>query len=338
MIPRTVLAFLSCAAAAFAAVPVTGPVVDADPAIPAFSPGADVSGTVPCLTGMDTVEAMMGAWTAAFQKYHPDTHFPVESRDPLGPEERIAMGPGIEELFHPTSQEYEDAYGYEPFRVKICMGAYILRSHVSAIGVYVNKANPLTQLTLPELDAIYSDERRRGFPTPLTTWGQLGLTGEWADRPIHIYGFYWRDDVTAYFRKIVMHDAPFKASYSTAGTNMKRNTPAVGKDIMAALAADPDGISFGNASYMTDQVRPLSLNDEKGVLRAFSLSDVSSGRYPLERYLYIYVNRRPGEPLDPLIKEFLRFVLSREGQDLVRKDYYFPLTAETVAEERKKLD
>lgn len=311
--------------------------VPVDPALPAYAPGPQVSGTVGGVTGMDSVEGMMRAWNEAFKAFHPGAEVTITQID-TAPEERIALGPKTAEVFHPDNQAYEDTYGYEPFRVKICMGAFVLKSHVSAIGVYVNPANPLGQLSLAQLDAIYSAERRRGYPSDLTTWGQLGLGGEWADKPVHFYGFYWRDDVTAYFRKLVMFDAPFKSGYVVPGESMKRNTPAVAKDLMATLAQDPYGIGFGNFSYQTAGVKALALSDRHGVLGQPALGDVASGRYPLERYLYIYVNRPPGQPLDPLVKEFLTFVLSKNGQELVAKDHYLPLTAGMVAEERAKLE
>ena len=309
----------------------------ADPSLPDYVPHQDVAGSVVGYTGMDTVEQMMAAWNAAFRKFHPNAHFSVVQKDGLGPEDRIALGPDTMEVFHPTDLAYENAYGYEPFRVKICAAAYILKSHVSAIGVYVNKDNPLTVISLRKLDAIFSAERRRGYPADITTWGQLGLTGPWADRPIHIYGFYWRDDVTDYFKKLVMLDAPFKSSYAVPGGDMTRNTPKVAAAIMSALAQDPGAISFGNASYMTPAVKPLALS-VNGITSPFSLSDVASGRYPLQRYLYIYVNRTPGHPLTPLLKEFLRFVLSRQGQSLVSKDQYLPLPPSVDAQELQKLN
>ena len=311
--------------------------VPVDPSLPDYVPHQPVSGSIVGYSGMDTVEHMMAAWNAAFRKFHPDARFSVVQKDGLAPEDRIALGPHTMEVFHPTNLAYENAYGYEPLRIKICAAAYILKSHVSAIGVYVNKSNPLTSISLRRLDAIFSAERRRRYPADITTWGQLGLTGPWADKPIHIYGFYWRDDVTDYFRKLVMLDAPFKSSYEVPGGDMTRTTPKVAAAIMAALAQDPYGISFGNASYMTDQVKPLGLS-VNGVESQFTLNDIATGRYPLQRYLYIYVNRKPGQPLDPLLKEFLRFVLSRQGQSLVSKDQYLPLPPLLDARELQKLN
>lgn len=127
----------------------------------------------------------MKAWNEAFAKHHPGVVINLVMRD-VAPEERIALGPNTEEVFHADDSAYDNKYGYAPFRIRICQGAFVLKSHVSAIGVFVSKDNPLDEIPLDKLDAIYSDARRRGYPADITTWGQLGLTGEWADKPIHI--------------------------------------------------------------------------------------------------------------------------------------------------------
>lgn len=308
-----------------------------DPALPPYRPEASVSGTLHGVSGMDTVEAMMGAWNEAFHRIHPGATITIESKD-TGPEERIALGEGTAEVFNPDNLPYENAYGYEPFRIRFAMGAYVLKSHVSAIGVFVNAANPIEKLTLPQLDAMFSEERRRGYGQDITSWGQVGLGGSWASVPVHPYGFYWRDDVTAYFRKLVLLDAPFRMSYQVPGGDMKRRTPVVAKAIMAAVASDPGGIAFANFSYQGPGVKAVALVDSEGRVEPPNMETISSGRYPLQRYLYFYVNRRPGQPLDPLVREFLRFVLSREGQALVSRDHYLPLTADMAAAERAKLD
>jgi phosphate transport system substrate-binding protein len=134
-----------------------------------------------------------------------------------------------------------------------------------------------------------------------------------------------------------MFDAPFRSGYLVPGGGMGRHTPQVAKDLMAALAADPDGIGFANFYYQAGPVKALALADREGVVAQPVLGDIASGRYPLQRYLYIYVNRPPGRALDPLVKEFLTFVLSRQGQALVARDHYLPLTAAAAAEERAKL-
>jgi phosphate transport system substrate-binding protein len=312
------------------------PAVDAG--LPHYVPNAHVSGSLHGVTGMDSVEAMFKAWSAAFAQYHPGTTVTVTQRD-VAPEERIAIGPDTDDVFHPDDTAYDARFGYGPFRIKICQAAFVMKSHVSAIGVFVSKANPLTQISLDRLDAIYSQARRRGYPAAITTWGQLGLSGEWADRPVHFYGFYGRDDVTWYFRDLVSYDAPFGADYHVPGNgDMSRRTPVVAQDLMAALEADPGAIGFANFSYQSEGVKALALVDERGVVSQPVMSEMLSGRYPLQRGLYIYVNRKPGAPLTLRLREFFEFVLSREGQSLVHVDHYLPLTASMAAAERAKLD
>jgi phosphate transport system substrate-binding protein len=316
---------------------VAAPAAAIDPALPGYVAGTRVSGIIDGVTGMDSVEGMMTAWNDAFAKYHPGVVVNLVMRD-AAPEERIALGPNTDEVFHADDSAYENRYGYAPFRIKICQGAFILKSHVSAIGVFVSKDNPLNQIPLDKLDAIYTDARRRGFPADITTWGQLGLAGEWADKPIHFYGFYGRDDVTWNFRDLVSFDAPFKGGYRVPGDDLSRRTPVVAGDLMATLSRDPYAIGFANFSYRTELVKALGLVDERGVVSQPVLGDMVSGRYPLQRGIYLYVNRKPGAPLSPLMREFLGFILSKDGQSLVQVDHYLPLTAAMAAAERAKLD
>lgn len=308
-----------------------------DPALPVYAPGSKVSGTLEGVTGMDSVESMFEAWSETFAKHHPGAAIRVVQRD-VAPEERIAIGPDTDEVFHPDDSAFDTRFGYGPFRIKICQGAFVMKSHVSAIGVFVSKANPLSQIGLDRLDAIYSDARRRGYPADITTWGQLGLSGEWADKPIHFYGFYGRDDVTWYFRDLVSYDAPFKAGYRVPGDDMARRTPVVARDLMTALEKDAGAIGFGNFSYQSNGVKALALVDEHGVISQPVRAEMASGHYPLQRGIYIYVNRKPGAPLSPLLREFFEFVLSKDGQALVHIDHYLPLTAAMAAAERARLD
>ncbi len=334
LVAAAALALIALPATAQRSIPAEVPL---DAGLAPWHPGPAVSGKIVGSTGMDSVEQMFRAWVEAFRVHNPGADISIEQKD-VAPEERIAFGSDTDAVFSPGNEAYEDKYGYEPFRIRICQGAFILKSHVSAIGVFVSKANPIDHIALARLDAMFSDTRRRGYPGDITTWGQLGMTGEWADKPVHLYGFYWRDDVTANFREMVSYGAPFKAAYRVPGDDMTRRTPAVAEAIMAALANDPYGIGFANFSYATDQVKPLALKDEHGVIGQPVLADMASGRYPLQRSLYIYVNRKPGTPLSPLVKEFLSFVLSRDGQALIAKDHYLPLTAQMAAAERSKLD
>lgn len=345
MLPRSAAALLLCTCISIFSTPggaqttralsVGPPAID--PALPVYVSSSKVSGVIQGVTGMDSVESIFKAWSDAFATVHPGSTITIVQRD-VAPEERIAIGPNADEVFHSDNSAFNTKYGYDPFRIRICQGAFVMKSHVSAIGVFVSKANPLNQIDLDRLDAIYSEARRRGYPTDITTWGQLGLSGEWADRPVHSYGFYGRDDVTWYFRDLVSYDAPFKSGYRVPGDDMTRRTPAVAHDLMNALEADVGAIGFANFSYASEGVKALALVDEHGVVSQPVLSEMVSGRYPLQLAIYIYVNRKPGTPLSPLLREFLSFVLSREGQSRVHVDHYLPLTAAMAAQERAKLD
>jgi len=302
----------------------------ADPGLPAYHPGSPVAGSVAAVSA-DTMEGLIRAWAAAFRSYQPGADITETMKD-VGPEDRAALGPDTAEVFRNDNEPYEDAYGYEPFRICVSMAAFNRKEHIQAIAVFVNRANPLGQVSLAELDAIYSRDRRRGYPAAITTWGQLGLTGEWAERPIHAYGRGIRkDEVGMYFRDVVMFDGLYQDGFRVPGRG-------VSADVVKAVTGDPAGIGFCAFSYVSADLRPLALADAHGVVGQPVLGDVASGRYPLDRPLYLYVNRKPGRPLDPLLKEFLRFVLSKEGQDVVAASTYLPLSPEIAAAERAKLE
>jgi phosphate transport system substrate-binding protein len=308
-----------------------------DPALPAYQATTQVSGAAMAVTGMDSVEAMMAAWDLEFRKHHPAASITIEQQK-VAPEERIALGPDLSEIFRRDTSAYVDRYGCEPFRIKICRASLDVPHHLTAIGILVNPTNPIDHLSLAQLDAIYSDERRRGAPHPALTWGQLGATGSWADKPIHAYGFYWRDDITSVFKESVLLGSPFNSRYRVPFPNVPgEHTAAVAKAIMKAIADDPSAIAYANLSYRSGPVKTLALSAAGEPAIAPTAASVASGIYPLGRFIYLYVNRKPGQPLDPLFKEFLTFILSRDGQAFVGLDHYLPLSAAVAAAERAKL-
>jgi phosphate transport system substrate-binding protein len=306
----------------------------ADPALPAYVPTAKVTGTLAGV-GPDTMEVLMNRWIAAFTKYQPGARV-TERVVETGPEDRTALGPNTAEIFHTDDTPYRDKYHYEPFRVRVSMASFNAREHIQALGVYVSASNPLDQISLAQLDAIYSTTRRRGYPAAITTWGQLGLAGDWAGRPIHVYSRrIGGDEVTEYFRDVVMDDGTFG---NLAPLPPAKPRQFISARVVAAVAGDPDGIGFSAFAYQTPGVKALALEDGRGVLGQPVEGDVAGGRYPLARPLYLYVNRPPGAPLDPVAREFLSFVLSREGQEIVaREGGYLPLPPAIAAAEREKL-
>lgn len=300
-----------------------------EPALPTYVPQGQLAGSLPT-TGSRPMAALMQAWIDAFQKAQPRVTV-VPTFAALIPEDRAALGTQVAEVFNLTNASYVAAYGREPFRVQVSMGTFDTTRHIQALGVYVHPDNPLRRLTLQQLDAIFSAERRSGAPADVATWSQLGLAGEWAGQPIHFYGRKQGNEVPWHFRHVVQLGGPFKPGYKEPGAGLSA-------DVIAAVAADRFGIGFCGFAYQNAGIKRLALAGADGVFVEPTPAAVASGRYPLTRPLWLYVNRVPGRPLDPVAKAFLTFALSKEGQALVVADNYFPLPAALAAAERAKLE
>jgi phosphate transport system substrate-binding protein len=217
--------------------------------------------------------------------------------------------------------EFEKKFGYKPTE---------LRTSFDALAIYVHKDNPLASLTLAQADAIFSKTRKRGAAKDISTWGDLGLTGDWAARPISLYGRNSASGTYGFFKDHVLKNGDYKDTV--------KEQPG-SASVVQGVTNDRYGIGYSGIGYRTSGVRivPLAESDG-GPTSEGSYEDVVSKKYPLARYLYVYVNKAPGKPLDPLVKEFLKLVSSREGQEVVVKDGYLPLTAAIVAEELRKVD
>jgi len=304
-----------------------------DPDLPAYKADDRIRGKLATLA-VDTMDGYMKGWITAFNKLHANSEILYAMKE-TDPSDRSTLGPDCEEVFSNSSAAYSDKYHYEPFRVMVSMGCYDLAKHVRAYGVFVNKANPIGKLTLAQLDAIYSDERRRGHPTDVRTWGDVGLTGEWAGKPVHAYGRRVDVDIAWHFKDVVMYDAPFKRSYiAPPGKDGVGNS----MDVVNGVAGDPCGIGYAAFGYVTGDVKAISLGKPDGTFVDPAKANVADGEYPICRPLYLYVNRPPGKPLDPLAREFIVFVLSREGQEILAQDGTLPLPAAIADRERAKLE
>jgi phosphate transport system substrate-binding protein len=217
--------------------------------------------------------------------------------------------------------QFEAKYGYKPTQ---------LRTSYDALAVYVNKDNPLAQATLAQVDAAFSKTRRRGYKQNVTNWGQLGLTGDWANRPISLYGRNSASGTYGFFKEHTLNNGDFKDSV--------KEQPG-SASVVQGVTEDRFGMGYSGIGYKTSGVKVVALASRDGEpFSSGSYEDVKSGKYPLNRFLYIYINRAPGKPLDPLVKEFARFIFSKEGQEVVIKDGYLPLPAEIAKQELAKLE
>lgn len=307
-----------------AAAPAMAQSVKVDASIKGYSKTTGVSGNVNAI-GSDTLNNLMTLWAEAFKKQYPNVKIQIEGKgSSTAPPALIAgtaqLGP-MSRLMKPEEVDaFEKQYGYKPTMIRVA---------VDGIGVFVNKDNPLEQLTLPQVDAIFSKTRKGGATDDITTWGQLGLSGDWASKPISMYGRNSASGTYGYFKEHALYKGDYKDTV--------KEQPGSAA-VVQGITADKFGIGYSGVGYKTSDVKAVKLAaKDGGEYIADDAENVYSGRYPLARFLYIYVNKAPGKPLSPLVREFLAFVLSREGQETVIKDGYLPLLGQHVGEELPKL-
>jgi phosphate transport system substrate-binding protein len=197
------------------------------------------------------------------------------------------------------------------------------------LAVYVHKDNPLKGLTLQQVDAIFSKTRNGGYEKDIVTWGDLGLTGEWANKPISLYGRNSASGTYGFFKE----HALFKGDYKDSVKEQPGSS-----SVVQGVATDRYGIGYSGIGYKTADVRAVPLASEPGGDSIASVPDNAyTGEYPLSRYLFVYVNHKPGGELDPLRREFVRYIFSADGQSDVVKDGYYPVTAEIASDALKSV-
>jgi len=296
-----------------------------DAGIPAYQKVPGVSGNINSV-GSDTMNNMMALWGETFRKLYPNVKIQVEGKgSSTAPPALIAgtaqFGPMSRAMRATEIDQFESKYGYKPTQV---------RTSYDALAVYVNKDNPIAKLTLAEVDAAFSKSRKRGFKQNVTTWGQLGLTGDWANRPISLYGRNSASGTYGFFKEHTLANGDYKDTV--------KEQPG-SASVVQGVTEDRFGMGYSGIGYKTSGVKAVPLAEKDGGAASDgNYDDVKSGKYPLSRFLYIYINRAPGKPLDPIVKEYVKLVLSQEGQEVVIKDGYLPLSAEIVKQELAKIE
>ena len=315
-------------AAAVVAFVVSGTVIaqtiKVDAALPVYKRVSGISGNLNSI-GSDTLNNLMTYWAEGYKKSYPNVNIQIEGKGsstapPALIEGTAQVGPMSREMKGAEIDRFEAKHGYKPTRVRVAL---------DGIAVYVNKDNPIEKLTFKQLDGIFSSTRKRGGKD-VKTWGDLGLTGEWANKPISIFGRNSASGTYGYFKEHALENGDYR--------NSVKEQPG-SSSVVQGVAEDKYAIGYSGVGYTTSGVKTVPLSaKEGGPFFGESYENVLSGKYPLSRYLNVYVNKAPGKPLDPLVKEFLHFVLSKEGQEIVVKDGFFPLTAKVAAEELAKLN
>jgi len=261
---------------------------------------------------------VMTMWAEGFKKQYPNVRIQIEGKgSSTAPPALIAgssqVGPMSREMKAEEVDKFSKQFGYAPTAVP---------SSIDMLAVYVSKDNPIKGLSFQQLDAIFSKTRKGGLTKDIRTWGDVGLTGEWADKPISIYGRNSASGTYGYFKEHALFNGDYKDEV--------KEQPG-SSAVVQAVASDRYAMGYSGIGYKTADVRAVPLAAENGKPFVAALAPNGySGEYPLARFLWIYINKKPDAELDPLRGEFMRFVLSKQGQQEVVKEGYLPLPGPTV--------
>jgi phosphate transport system substrate-binding protein len=302
-----------CAAVAAGAVTV-------DPAIPAYKAVSGISGSLKSI-GSDTLNNLMTLWSEGFRGQYPNVKIEIEGKgSSTAPPALVAgtahFGPMSRPMKAQELEDFERRHGYKPAAI---------RGAVDALAVFVHKDNPLRCLSLQQVDAVFSKTRKGGNPTEIRTWGELGLGGEWASKPISLYGRNSASGTYGYFKEVALFDGDYKDTV--------KEQPG-SSTVVQGVATDKFAIGYSGVGYKTADVRTVPLSAQAGAeCYDATAENAYAGLYPISRFLYIYLNKDPNRSLDPLRAEFIKFVFSRQGQEAVVKDGYYPVTAAIANED-----
>jgi phosphate transport system substrate-binding protein len=307
--------------------------------LPPYRPAAPVTGQIG-IWGDDGMKTVVGYWEEGFRRFHPQARFAVTLKGSStgmagvysGVADLALLGREIEPV---ETMAFAWIFRYPPGRIEVANGSVGAAGKSPAVAVYLHRDNPLGRLTLAQLDAAFGCEHRRGA-AKARTWGDLGLGGDWALRPIHLYGYDVETGRGAFIRRVVLRGSR-KWDWDLL---TEFSGPDADRQIVAALARDRFGIAVASPAAATTEVKAVGLAEgPAGPYSTPTRADLIGRTYPLGRVVAAYVNRAPGRPLDPKVAEFLRYILSREGQeDVMRERDYLPLSAATAAEQVLRLN
>jgi phosphate transport system substrate-binding protein len=295
-----------------------------DPGLSSYKATGGISGNISSI-GSDTLNNLMTLWAETFNRFYPNARIQIEGKgSSTAPPALIAgtaqLGPMSRAMKGTEIDQFEKKYGYKPTQI---------RTSVDALAVFVNKDNPIKCMTLAQIDAVFSKSRRAGYKEDVRTWGQLGLTGEWASRPISLYGRNSASGTYGFFKDHALKNGDFK-------DEVKEQPGSA--SVVQGVTVDRFAIGYSGIGYATAGVRAVPLSEnEGGKCFEADADNAYAGTYPLARFLYVYVNKAPGKPLDPLTREFVKLVLSKDGQEGVIKDGYYPIPASIAKEELNKV-
>ncbi|MBW6453729.1 MAG: phosphate ABC transporter substrate-binding protein PstS family protein [Methyloprofundus sp.] len=288
-----------------------------DPKLPEYQKESGVSGNLSSV-GSDTLANLMTLWAELFKRNYPNVNIQIQAAGsstapPALTEGTSNIGPMSRKMKDKELDAFEKKYGYKPTAVPVA---------IDALAIYVNKDNPIEGMTIAQVDAIMSSTRKCGYPTDIATWGDAGLKDSWVDKSIQLYGRNSVSGTYGFFKKYALCKGDYKNN-----VNEQPGSASVVQSVSTSL----NGIGYSGIGYKTSGVKAVALAKKEGSPFIVATPESAiTGEYPLSRFLYVYVNKQPNKALAPLEREFIKMILSKEGQEIVIKDGYVPLPAKVV--------
>jgi phosphate transport system substrate-binding protein len=304
----------------FAVAPAPAEVVTIEAAIKPYAKTSGVTGNLNSI-GSDTLNNLMTLWAEGFKAQYPNVNIQIEGKGsatapPALIEGTSQLGPMSREMKATEIDAFEKKFGYKPTAYKVA---------IDSLAIFVHKDNPIKGLNLQQVDGIFSSTLKRGGKA-IEKWGDLGLTGEWATKPLSLYGRNSASGTYGYFKEHALEKGDYKSTV--------KEQPG-SSAVVQGVASDLGGIGYSGIGYKTSSVRALPVAEKGDKFVEPTYANCLSGDYPIARFLYIYVNKKPGAPLDKLVGEFIKFVEAKQGQEVVVKDGYFPLTKAIIDDDLK---
>lgn len=297
---------------------------EVDAALPDYASASGVSGNLSSV-GSDTLANLMTLWGEDFKRIYPNVNIQIQAAGsstapPALTEGTSNIGPMSRKMKDKEIEAFETKYGYKPTAIPVA---------IDALAVFVHKDNPIKGMTMAQVDAVFSSTHKCGHADNVETWGGLGMDGAWVARDIQMFGRNSVSGTYGYFKEEALCKGDFKN-----GVNEQPGSASVVQSVSTSI----NGIGYSGIGYKTSSVRAIALaKDGKSGFVDATAENATAGTYPLSRFLYVYVNKAPNKPLAPLEREFVKLVLSKQGQEVVVKDGYIPLPASVVEKIRAKL-
>lgn len=323
MKPTKLLSVVALAASSLFSVNASAQAI-VDPSLPTYTKVSGVSGNLSSV-GSDTLANLMTFWAEEYKRLYPAVNIQIQAAGsstapPALTEGTSNLGPMSRKMKDKEIEAFEKKFGYKPTAVPVA---------IDALAVYVNKDNPVKGMTIAQVDAIFSSTNKCGAPASIESWGQVGLTGAWDGRDIQLYGRNSVSGTYGYFKKKALCKGDFKST-----VNEQPGSASVVQSVGASL----NGIGYSGIGYKTSAVRAVPLTKKAdGAFIDATPENAVAGKYPLSRFLYVYVNKAPNKALDPLVAEFFKMVLAKPGQEIVVKDGYIPLPKAVVTKQFSNL-